>query len=171
MSVPRPLRLTAALSWGFLPQPWAQTGGSGLTLEVDTDMVRFDAPPARLFLGRRRDLNARFRAGMDRTVDLLDLGSAEREIERLALLCAFGGVSLGLEAASRSIAFPFLKGGVRVRSGGGGIGAALALKGSRPGKHRPGKKRVPGRSRGNRVSQGAAVGAARRRFPRAVADG
>lgn len=62
-----------------------------LDLELGTDMLRFDQPSSRLFLGWHRDFNALLRAGLDGSTDLLDLRGPGRGVPRLALLAVFAG--------------------------------------------------------------------------------
>ena len=69
------------------------------TLELGTDMLRFDQPSTRLFLGWHRDVNALFRAGLDGTTVLLDLRRPGPWIERLGLLAVFAATNA---AASRA---------------------------------------------------------------------
>lgn len=64
-----------------------------LSLELSTDMVRFDQPGTRLFLGWHRDLNELFRAGLDASTDALALRRPGAGLPRLALLAAFAGAN------------------------------------------------------------------------------
>jgi hypothetical protein len=72
---------------------FAQPGGMGPVLEMNTDMVRLDAPSTRLFLGLQDDTDALFRIGLQRTAGLLGLDRGEMRIGRLGLLAVFAGVN------------------------------------------------------------------------------
>ncbi len=64
-----------------------------LSLELSTDMLRFDQPGTRLFLGWHRDLNELFRAGLDASTDALALRRPGAALPRLALLAVFAGAN------------------------------------------------------------------------------
>ena len=80
--------ILAALSL-TLAAPALGAQGPGAALELSTDMLRFDQPSTRLFLGWHRDVNALFRAGFDGAADLLDLRRPGQVMERLGLLAVF----------------------------------------------------------------------------------
>ena len=61
----------------------------GTVLELSTDMLRFDQPSSRLFLGWHRDLNAMLQAGLDGSEDLLAFHGQGKGLQRLGLLAVF----------------------------------------------------------------------------------
>ena len=92
MSFRAALLLFVIFTFTASPDGFAQ--GRGLTFELDSDMLRFDAPSAAFFMGWQGTMNALFAAGLDGASGVLGLNAPDRWFGRSALLAAFSGAGV-----------------------------------------------------------------------------
>jgi hypothetical protein len=87
------LFLIACAFWKGYAQEVSGADHNTPLFELNTDMLEFDAPSTRLFLGWQRNVNAMFQLGLDGVSGYFDLHRTDRNLLRFGVLSFFTGAS------------------------------------------------------------------------------